>query len=737
MVTSTSSPNKHLSSTSRRRGSGKQNEASSSSSPSSSQVHISEPSDFRLIAHVECDPNTGHYKGIDEFMTLATLPRGRRSPIKKSVVASTLHTSPSSSNQQHVGNSLPLPPRRSIQSLLAERAAEVEQMHTQQQQQQPIKSSSSINPDTNSSGGSPVTPSATRPPRPKLSSEQKGIAKELLKTSPVTPSSSNVSRPFRTRHEVHVRLDPSNPTGFAGLPLAWENILLLSGILHHEAIANPEAVIDVLNFSKAATPDATSPGGELGRDSGGAIDGQYSIDCGSVMGETNGITPTPGGLSEANVDRREDQEEQLNSHIHESDVPQCHPNHVNEIVEDDPFDQVGESKDQNSCLALPPIFLQKLPSVTSFDEASDGVGSSFVSSHGEEVDEDDDDDEDDIEISSDNHNRVQTVIVNDDVDSGMTESFIGAERTSELPDAIPDYVATSFDFREDDPNALFSRMEFIGEGSCGSVYRAVSREDGRYVALKRVKPASEHDWKLYKFEVAVMQEHCAADNLVSCYDSFRHGDNLWIVMEYVSAGTLANMLAGLRASKVQIREDVIAFICREVLQGLEALHRIRRVHRDIKGENILLDMDGSVKVADFGFCAELSKHSGKRNTVVGTPFWMAPEVIRGANYDTKVDIWSTGILALECAEGKPPHLGVATIRAMFLIATQGAPELSLDTPASAHLKDFISQCCAVPPNQRPTASDALKHPFISKACPKEEAAAFFNEACDSQRLRKF
>lgn len=661
---------------------------------SMSPVHISEPSDFRLVAHVECDPNTGHYRGIDEFMTLATLPRGRRSPIKN-------RTPP---------EGLPLPPTRSVHSLQA--MSPMSPPSFVDDESSPSRSLIDLRLRDSLTSVSPVSPSSARPPRPPRSNrlaKPSGSPSKNVRTSPITPSppqkrptagKTNVSRPFRTKHEVHVRLDPANPTGFAGLPLAWENILMLSGILRDEAIANPEAVIDVLNFSKSARPNI-------------------------------------------NLDSTVDE------------------------------DISASSK------ALPPICLEKMktPSLTSFDDGSDSFHLELPSassrttsdasgnppdSYSQFAAKLEERDADNMMASafqtpprasagrSSSLKNAETLVVND-LNSDYMESFIGAERKIDLPDGIPDYVDANF--REDDPNKLFTRMELIGEGSCGNVFRAID-QNGRFVALKKVQPENKRDWKLYKFEVHVMQDQMASDNLVDCYDAFRYREELWMVMEYVSAGTLADLLTSRRMAAMQreeaagsdvedgvlanvqepspMDEGFTAFICREVLRGLDSLHSIRRVHRDIKGDNVLLDMDGSVKVADFGFCAELSKRSGKRNTVVGTPFWMAPEVIRGSNYDCKVDIWSTGILALECAEGKPPHLGVSPIRAMFLIATQGAPQLPEGGSWSAELRDFINKCCSIAPSDRPTAAEALVHPFVAKACSQPDAAAFFNEACEQR-----
>ncbi|CAN8065478.1 unnamed protein product [Agarophyton chilense] len=635
----------------RRHARGKENH------PSPPSVHISEPFDFRLVAHVECDPNTGLYKGIDEFMTRAVIPRGRRSP-----------------DNTKSPPALPLPPLRSFSEHYTELSS-LESSPTSTPHESPIRTRR------------PVTKTV---PRPKQSAEVK------RRGSP--GSKSQVSRPIRMRHEVHVFVDPQNPTGFAGLPRAWETILMYSGILPDEAAANPEAVIDVLNFSKTSDPS------------------------------------------------------------------------------------LGVRKEVHNSLsrALPPIVLERMeiPGMASFDDATDEIFSRPISCRTETPNTS----SPQRKINSGRskpvyrtppsfplanisnlvrppsqsqaqttppQKEVETCVVNE-LDSDYMESFIGAERRQNLPDAIPEHLDANF--REDDPHKLFKRMEHIGEGSCGNVFRAVDR-NGRFVALKKVKPENERDWKLYKFEVHVMQENHDSDNLVECYDSFRCGNELWIVMEYVSAGTLADLLLGRRvptpnahrgrasassSGAVQIEpmdESVVAYICREALKGLQSLHTTRRVHRDIKGDNVLLDMDGSVKVADFGFCAQLSNRSGKRNTVVGTPFWMAPEVIRGCNYDCKVDIWSTGVLAFECAEGRPPHIDVSPIRAMFLIATQGAPALSNPQQWSRELRDFIRTCCAIKAADRPTAEQALAHPFIAKACEQVNAAEFFGEALE-QRTRR-
>lgn len=700
-------------------------------------VHVSEPTDFRLVAHVECDPNTGLYKGIDEFMTLAVLPRGRKSPVKSRVSTSpepplplpavlpfTEHpdehektdsesdASPLSSNRTR--RPLRSPPIPSGRSFSHRRISSGGSLFADEFENKTQSRESTPSPPQVSKGRSPikrgspaippltqVKPSSKKPPR---SGSPVLPASGISRPKRPSPGKAMVSRPLQMRHEVHVRLDPNNPTGFSGLPRAWETILMYSGIMRDEAMAHPEAVIDVLNFSKTSDPTVSA------RD---ALRASVSKALPPICLEkvsTPSITSFDEGSDDILVDGSLNFGSRSNSSAASGALA---------VTRFDSADQRSRVKRPSRGVSNNDVVARAgpLPAVHRGNSAM-------------------------LMLESSADRPVSRL---EEPSSDYMEQFIGSERRVDLPDGIPEGLSVKF--REDDPGKLFSRTEQIGEGSCGNVYRAID-SDGRYVALKKVRPENERDWELYKFEVHVMQDHSKADNLVECYDAFRHSNDLWIVMEYVSAGTLADLLsaqrqanfsaglgdpsdsAGGNSPSQRMRESLIAYICREVLVGLQSLHSVRRVHRDIKGDNILLDMDGSVKVGDFGFCAELSKRSGKRNTVVGTPYWMAPEVIRGANYDCQVDIWSMGILAVECAEGKPPHLDVSPIRAMFLIATQGAPELSDGWRWSRAMRDFISVCCAVKPTDRPTAQQALGHPFISRACSQADAAGFFAEACD-------
>lgn len=197
-------------------------------------------------------------------------------------------------------------------------------------------------------------------------------------------------------------------------------------------------------------------------------------------------------------------------------------------------------------------------------------------------------------------------------------------------------------------------------------------------------------------------------------------------MELMIGGSLTDLCD----IKVSIKESIIAYICREILQALSFMHKEHRLHRDIKSDNILISHEGDVKIADFGFAIHLTSEQNKRTSVVGTPYWMAPELIRGLEYDSKVDIWSLGITAIEMAEGEPPLLNEPPLRALLLITTSPSPTLSSPSPRglpngtninwSSNFLHFLSQCLQIDPKKRSSADMLLMHPFMSQACERTE-----------------
>ncbi|CAK7313786.1 Nik-related protein kinase [Vulpes lagopus] len=294
-----------------------------------------------------------------------------------------------------------------------------------------------------------------------------------------------------------------------------------------------------------------------------------------------------------------------------------------------------------------------------------------------------------------------------------------------------------------DPTGIFSLDKTIGLGTYGRIYLGLHEKTGAFTAVKvmnaRKTPLPEIGkrvrvnkyqksvgWRYsdeeedLRTELNLLKKYSFHKNIVSFYGAFfklsppgqRH--QLWMVMELCAAGSVTDVVRMTRNQS--LKEDWIAYICREILQGLAHLHAHRVIHRDIKGQNVLLTHNAEVKLVDFGVSAQVSRTNGRRNSFIGTPYWMAPEVIDcdedpRRSYDYRSDVWSVGITAIEMAEGAPPLCNLQPLEALFVILRESAPKVK-SSGWSRKFHNFMEKCMIKNFLFRPTSANMLHHPFV-------------------------
>lgn len=524
---------------------------------------------------------------------------------------------------------------------------------------------------------SSVVPVVMRPLPKEPELEKKGKLKSSkgAKKGGKEPEKPIISPPTNFEHTVHVGFDAV--TGeFTGMPDSWARLLQNSNITKLEQKKNPQAVLDVLNWYDASTKDkGASKYMTMNRTLDPSPRPSYLGDKYAVATTVIGSSTSEDSISEPeNAPRflspHEPQRNVSEKIIYKSQQEPSSPEEDDD--EPGPPPPIATRPDKTKSIYTKPIE----------EENKNGAALGY----------------DARDIANNNSTAAAPGAVTRPRKKKMTDE--------EIMEKLRSIVSVG------DPNRKYTKMEKIGQGASGTVFTAIETSTGTEVAIKQMNLAQQPKKELIINEILVMREN-KHPNVVNYLDSYLVGDGeLWVVMEYLAGGSLTDVV-----TETCMDEGQIAAVCREVLQALEFLHRNHVIHRDIKSDNILLGMDGSVKLTDFGFCAQISPEQSKRTTMVGTPYWMAPEVVTRKQYGPKVDVWSLGVMAIEMVEGEPPYLNENPLRALYLIATNGKPEIKERDKLSAVFQDMLDRCLEVDVDRRYSASELLKHPFLKLARP--------------------
>ncbi|KAM3589871.1 hypothetical protein VKS41_000725 [Umbelopsis sp. WA50703] len=512
------------------------------------------------------------------------------------------------------------------------------------------------------------------------------------KASPPPRTTSNrpanqIGDPYNVKHNVHVQVDKSR-VGFTGLPPGWAEILEASGVPKDIIKQHPQTVRKIMQLRMP----------------------------GSLQEEQK----QQQQQAAQRVKQSPSTKENTTLEITRKELPKISSDVVGESNKDEepPKPSISKLKSRTSSLPFgfaPPTRsrssrLTKKQSITDLKstDATDNMGQISPISPDSPL-------ESPILVDLDNKSSPAEDPQKPMPDKNLTVD-IGTEAENMACVEPDDEVALDSENLGDivdstDPHGIYTNMTHIAEGESGNMYAAKHSLTNRTVAVKIIPRSAEAKMKKIRNELTTMKMS-RHPNVVEYITSYLTDTELWVVMECMDV-SLADIISVDPEGVPHLSEAQIARITRDILRALCRIHRLNRIHRDIRSDNILFNSRGEVKLADFGHCAQLSVQQPKRSSVVGTPYWMAPEVVKGLDYDAKADIWSLGVLLIEMMDGNPPYVEYPPLRALFLIASNGLPPLKDESRWSEDFIDFYKQCTNPNPSERPVADVLLKHPFVT------------------------
>ncbi|KAK7686261.1 hypothetical protein QCA50_010481 [Cerrena zonata] len=545
-----------------------------------------------------------------------------------------------------------------------------------------------------------------------------------------TSKRPEISTPYDPVHLTHVGFNSS--TGeFTGLPKEWQQLLQESGISKSEQEKNPQAVMEIVKFYQEGRGDTSV------WDKMGAIAAPQVPPSGKVYQEEGFQNPrpappppkkaysqpspssTPGSYRPApappqpatpTLDRSTSQRLPPSaSKISKSSEQLTRANTTRDRRSPGPGPQ---PHGQHGAGHLPPAPSGHPPSKP---KSSPGSSAADLPAKG---------------VQRSNTNQAPSPATASLQKAAASGGATPRRREKKDKDKEADIVKRLQQICTDaDPTRLYRNLIKIGAGASGGVYTAYQVGTNVSVAIKQMDLDKQPKKDLIINEILVMRAS-RHPNIVNYIDSFLYKNELWVVMEYMEGGSLTDVVTANLMSEGQI-----AAVSRETALGLEHLHKHGVIHRDIKSDNVLLSMQGDVKLTDFGFCAQISDGNSKRTTMVGTPYWMAPEVVTRKEYGPKVDIWSLGIMAIEMIEGEPPYLNQNPLKALYLIATNGTPTIANPESLSSTFRDYLAKTLEVDVEKRPTATELLRHPFFDLCEPLRTLAPLIKAAREIAKTR--